>query len=251
MVLMDALLWTLAGTGLVSVISFVGVVGLSFRDKLLRELLLLFVALSAGVLIGDAFFHLLPESFVTCAGGVEGVFAYVTFGFVVFFLLEKVLHWRHCHDADCSVHTFGYMNLAGDALHNFIDGLAIAASFVSGELLGMATLAAVVLHEIPQELGDFGVLLHSGFGKWKAVSMNFLTALTAVAGGVIGFIISSQTGAFVPMLLPITAGGFIYIAASDLVPELRNVTDIRKSVSTFAVFIFGIALMWVAKIYFA
>jgi zinc and cadmium transporter len=247
---MDALLWTLAGTALVSVISFVGVVGLSFREKMVRETILVFVALSAGVLIGDAFFHLIPDALAGFAmGGTDALFAYVLAGFVVFFLLEKVVHWRHCHDVGCKVHTFGYMNLAGDAVHNFIDGLIIAAAFVSDVRVGLATVAAIIMHEIPQELGDFGVLVHSGFSKRRAIAMNFLTALVAVAGGVVGIAVSSYASVFADALLPIAAGGFLYIAASDLIPEIRAVTDTKKSIATFAAFVLGIAFMWAAKIY--
>lgn len=247
---MDALMWTLAGTALVSVISFVGVVGLSLRDRALKEMLLVFVALSAGVLIGDAFFHLIPDALAGFAlGGTDALFAYVLAGFVVFFLLEKVVHWRHCHDVGCKVHTFGYMNLAGDAVHNFIDGLIIAAAFVSDVRVGLATVAAIIMHEIPQELGDFGVLVHSGFSKQRAVLMNFVTALVAVAGGVVGIAVASYASAFADALLPIAAGGFLYIAASDLIPEIRAVTDTKKSVATFAAFVLGIAFMWAAKVY--
>lgn len=249
---MDALMWTLAGTALVSVISFVGVVGLSFRDRILKELLLVFVALSAGVLIGDAFFHLIPDALASFAlGGTDALFAYVLAGFVVFFLLEKVVHWRHCHDVGCKVHTFGYMNLAGDAVHNFIDGLIIAAAFVADVRVGLATVAAIIMHEIPQELGDFGVLVHSGFSKQRAVFMNFVTALVAVAGGVVGIAVASYASAFADALLPIAAGGFLYIAASDLIPEIREVNDTKKSIATFAAFVLGIAFMWAAKVYLA
>lgn len=248
---MDALLWTLAGTALVSIISFVGVVGLSLRERFMRELLLVFVALSAGVLIGDAFLHLVPEAVESATGGLEEVFLYLIAGFVVFFLLEKVVHWRHCHEVDCKVHTFGYMNLVGDAVHNFIDGLIIAASFVSDFRLGIATVSAVVMHEIPQEFGDFGVLLHSGFEVRRAVLLNFVTALVAVMGGIAGVVVSSYAGAFAQALLPIAAGGFLYIAGSDLIPEIRTVTDTKKSIATFAAFVLGIAFMWAMKAYFA
>lgn len=249
---MSELLWIAGSTFLVSFISFVGVLALSLKEKMLNQILLLLVALSAGALIGGAFFHLIPESI---AGyGVEEIdtlFAYVIAGFVVFFLLENILYWRHCHDANCGVHTFGYMNLIGDALHNFIDGLVIAASFVFNTQLGIATTAAIAFHEIPQEIGDFGVLLHSGFKKSRAVLVNFITALTAVAGGMAGFLISSSIENFVSILLPLAAGGFMYIASSDLVPELRKIADAKKSVYTFVVFLFGIALMWLTKMFFA
>jgi zinc and cadmium transporter len=170
---------------------------------------------------------------------------------VGFYILENVVHWRHCHDADCEAHSFGYMNLIGDAVHNFIDGLVIAAAFISDFRLGVATTLAIISHEIPQEIGDFGVLLHSGFKKTKAILFNFITAFMIVVGGFVGFLVSSSVGSFVQLLLPIAAGGFIYIAASDLIPELRKVVDLRKSVSTFVFFLLGILMMWATKMGFA
>jgi zinc and cadmium transporter len=249
---MSVLFWIISSTFLVSLIAFVGILTLSLRERLLKRILLLLVALSAGALMGGAFFHLIPESVVVCAvEELDMLFAYVIAGFAIFFLLEKILYWRHCHDPKCDVHTFGYMNLIGDALHNFIDGLVIAAAFVSNIKLGIAATAAIIFHEVPQEIGDFGVLLHSGFKKQKAILMNFISALAAILGGFVGFLISSQVESFVPMLLPIAAGGFIYIASSDLIPELQKVVDAKKSATTFLVFLFGIVLMWLAKMVFA
>lgn len=249
---MSVLIWIIGSTFLISLIAFVGILTLSLRERLLKRIVLLLVALSAGALMGGAFFHLIPEAVIGCAvAELDVLFAYVMAGFTIFFLLEKVLYWRHCHDPKCGVHTFGYMNLIGDALHNFIDGLVIAAAFVSSTSVGIATTIAIAFHEIPQEIGDFGVLLHSGFKKQKAILMNFISALAAILGGFVGFLISSQVESFVHILLPIAAGGFIYIASSDLIPELRKVDDAKKSASTFLVFLFGIALMWVAKAVFA
>ena len=143
------------------------------------------------------------------------------------------------------------MNIIGDALHNFIDGLVIAAAFISNFEVGIATTIAIIFHEIPQEIGDFGVLLHSGFKKSRAFLVNFITALTAVLGGIIGFVISFYVSEFVPTLLPIAAGGFLYISASDLIPEIRKVVDVKKSVSTLLVFLVGIMLMWITRVVFA
>lgn len=249
---MDNLVWIIGSTFFVSLISFVGVIALSLKEKLLHQILLLLVALSAGALMGGAFFHLIPEAISGYElSGIDALFSYVIFGFVLFFLLEKILFWRHCHDVGCKVHTFGHMNLIGDAVHNFIDGLTIAATFVSDVNLGIATTTAIAFHEIPQEIGDFGVLLHSGFKKTKAVLVNFITALSAVAGGIAGFLISSNIGNFVSMLLPIAAGGFMYIAASDLIPEIREIVSPKKSALTFVVFLLGILFMWLAKMVFA
>jgi zinc and cadmium transporter len=248
------LLSIVGSTVLVSAISFIGVLSLPLDKKSMQGWLILLVALSAGVLIGDAFLHLIPEAFeaneglATALGGpTETTLGLVIVGFLIFLFIEKVVHWRHCHEPDCEVHTFGYMNLVGDSVHNLMDGLAIAASFVSGPQLGVATTLAIIFHEIPQEVGDFGVLLHSGFTKGRAMGMNFLTALTAVLGGIAGFWISSAYGSFIGLLLPITAGGFIYISASDLVPELHKESDLGKAIPAFAVFMLGIIFMWALR----
>jgi len=248
---MSALVWILISTSLISLISLIGIFALSLKEKLLDRILMLLVALSAGALMGGAFLHLMPEAVGVCSdAGLDTMFANVIFGFVIFFVMEKILFWRHCHDADCEVHSFGYMNLVGDVVHNFIDGLVLAAAFLSSIQLGMATTLAIAFHEIPQEIGDFGVLLHSGMKKKRAILLNFGTALSAIVGGVVGFFVSSGITNFEQMLLPIAAGGFIYIASSDLIPELRKIDDPKKSVSTFAVFLFGIFLMWIAKAVF-
>ncbi len=219
-------------------IAFIGVVTLSLKDKYLKNILMFLVSLSAGVLMGGAFLHLIPEAVEMG----EGIFSYVLLGFITFFFVEKILHWRHCHNGRCTVHSFAYMNIIGDGVHNFIDGLIIAASFVADINLGIATTLAVALHEIPQELGDFGVLVHGGFSKARALLLNFASAVTAVAGGVIGYFISGQIS-FTIFLLPFAAGGFIYIAASDLIPEIRKETEIRKFLPVFSVFILGLLIM--------
>jgi len=215
------------------------------KEKLLQKILLFLVSLSAGALMGGAFIHLLPEAQEKYRDG--NMFLIVLLSFIFFFFVEKLLHWRHCHKGECEIHTFGYMNLFGDAVHNFIDGLVIAATFLTDIKLGIATSLAVFLHEIPQEIGDFGVLLYSGFGRKKAIISNFLVALTAVLGGLIGYFLSFSIDRFTTYLLPFTAGGFIYIAASDLMPEIRKETNLKKSLVSFAIFIVGILLMFLVK----
>ena len=164
--------------------------------------------------------------------------------------MERVLHWNHCHNhGDCEVHTFSYMSLIGDGIHNFIDGLIIAASFIVSIPLGFLTSLAVIAHEIPQEISDFSILIYGGFSKKKALFFNFLSALTAVLGVLVGFVLSSSVENFVMYLLPIAAGGFIYIGASDLVPELHKEKDLKKSILSFGFFILGIVIMYLFKIY--
>jgi len=235
------LFWILLSTFLVSLIAFIGIFALAIKEKLLKRIIFLLIALSAGALMGDAFLHLIPE-----AVGLPNkyIFLYILTGFIIFFLIEKILHWRHCHDGKCPVHTFAYINLIGESVHNFIDGLIIAASFVINTPLGIATTIAIALHEIPQEIGDFGVLVHGGFNKTKALFLNFFVALTAIFGGLIGFYLSKSTQPFIEFLIPFTAGGFIYIAASDLIPELKKEIDNKKSLLSFVIFILGIFLMY-------
>jgi zinc and cadmium transporter len=142
------------------------------------------------------------------------------------------------------------MNLIGDSIHNFIDGLIIAASFVTSTELGFTTTVAIAAHEIPQEIGDFGVLIYGGFEKKKAILLNFLVALIIVFGGTIGYFIATSVEQTIIFLLPFAAGGFIYIAATDLVPEIKKELDIRKYMITLIFFLCGILIMWFIKYYF-
>lgn len=239
------LLFILISTFLVSLISLIGVITLAVREKFLKAILFSLVAFSAGALIGGAFLHLIPEAIEKA--GVDAVFIFVISGFVLFFLLEKYFYWRHCHDGICHMHTFTYLNLIGDALHNFIDGLVIAGSFSISVQVGIFTTFLVIIHEIPQELGDFGVLIYGGFSKQKALFYNFLTALTAFGGAIAGYIISHKIQSFSYILLALTAGGFIYIASADLVPEIHKETDLKKSGLSLVFFFFGIILMLALK----
>lgn len=229
----------------VSLISLVGVFTLALREKYLEKILLTLVALASGALMGGAFLHLLPEAIEKV--DARSVFFWVLVAFIIFFIVEKVFQWRHCHEEKCDVHTFGHMTLLGDGLHNLIDGLIIAAAFVESTGLGLVVTAVVVLHEVPQEIGDFGTLLYSGFKKKKALLMNFLSAVTAVAGGVIGYFWANASDNFINILLPFAAGGFIYIAASDLLPEIRKTTKVKESIGTLVMFILGIALIYLMK----
>lgn len=238
---MNVLLWILFSTFLVSMVALIGIFALVIKEKLLERILLVLVALSAGALMGGAFLHLIPEAIEKFSS--PAIFQYILVGFISFFLVEKILHWRHCHKERCSVHPFAYMNLLGDSVHNFIDGLIIASSFIVDVRLGIATTLAVALHEIPQELGDFGVLVYGGFKKSTALLLNFVTALIAIIGGAIGYLLSNYFSGSTTFLLPFAAGGFIYIAASDLIPEIRKETG-KKSLTSFAVFILGILIMY-------
>ncbi len=207
----------------VSMISLVGVLTLWLADKKLKTAFLFFVSYAAGSLFGDAFFHLIPEAASETGLGITAS-SLIIVGILSSFAVERFLQWRHCHipTSQEHPHSFVYMNLFGDAIHNLIDGLIIGGSYVASVPLGVATTLAVIFHEIPQELGDFSVLVYGGFGKRKALAFNFLTALTAVVGAIIAFVVGSALEGFIPLLIPFAAGNFIYIAGSDLIPELRK-----------------------------
>jgi zinc and cadmium transporter len=254
---MITLVYIIITTLIISLISLVGIFTLALKDKLLNKILLFLVSLSAGALIAGAFLHLIPEAIEKSIHLHEGhieipleIFIFVIFGFILFFIIEKVLHWRHCHKGKCDVHTFHFMNLVGDSIHNFIDGLILAASFVTSVELGITTTFAIVAHEIPQEIGDFGVLIYGGFKKKKAIILNFIVATFAIIGGIVGFIISRAIDEATLFLLPFAAGGFIYIAATDLIPEIKKELDYKKYLITLIIFIVGILIMWFIKIYF-
>jgi len=227
----------------VSLLSLIGVFTLGFSKDRLRKVLVFMVSFSAGSLFGGAIFHLIPEGISQLGSGLEfGL--YLISGIVLFYVLENFIHWRHCHipTSDDHPHPHGTMNIIGDGLHNLIDGMVIAGAFLAGPQIGVATTIAVALHEIPQEIGDFGVLLHAGYSRSKALLFNLGSALVAVIGAVIVLLL--QGGGFVAGLLPFTAGGFIYIAGSDLIPELRkDVYPMSKLVKQFFFMVLGIAVM--------
>jgi len=240
------LIWILISTFVVTLISLIGIFTLSLKRKLLDKILFCLIGFSAGALIGSAFLHILPE--VLEKTKAEVTFSWLILGIVLFFLLERYFYWRHCHEGVCDVHAFTYLNLIGDGLHNFIDGMVIATSFVISLKLGIVTTLAVIFHEIPQELGDFGVLLYGGFTRQKALFYNFISALTAMVGAIVGYFLAGIAGGFSNFVLPLTAGGFIYIATSDLIPEIHKESNRRRSTAAFIAFLCGIVFMALARL---
>lgn len=207
--------------------------------------LLLVVSFAAGALIGVSFLELLPEA-VEASPGVEvGKILLATLaGFVAFYILSRFLVWHHCHDKHCLAQTSAPLIIVGDILHNFLDGLAVAASFLVGFPVGIMTTLAIIFHEIPQEVGDFGVLLHSGYSKIKALAVNLISAVSCVLGGLIGFYFFESFHDFLPYLLALTAGGFLYIGASDLLPQTHQTAKRRAIFSHALLFLLGIAILW-------
>jgi zinc and cadmium transporter len=235
----------LASVVAISLVSIIGVLALSVSDRKLKSVFFFIVSFAAGCLLGDFFFHLIPQ-----AAGETGLSvtasSLIVVGILSSFAIERFLQWRHCHipTSQEHPHSFAYMNLFGDAIHNLLDGLIIGASYLASVPLGVATTIAVLFHEIPQELGDFSVLVYGGFSKRKALTFNLLTALTAVAGAMVAFALGSSVEGFVPFLIPFAAGNFIYIAGSDLIPELRkDDLNLRKAALQFISISLGVITM--------
>ncbi len=242
--MIDIFIYTLVSVLAVSLISLIGIFTFSIQTKRLKNILIYLVSFSAGALLGDAFIHLLPE-IVENSGFTLSVSLFTLSGIALFFVMEKVVLWQHCHVPQNShhVHPFAIINLIGDGLHNFIDGIIIAASYIVSIPAGIATTIAVALHEIPQEIGDFGILIHGGFSQAKALLVNLATALTAVLGALLTLMASNAIKNIESFVLPIAVGGFIYIAGSDLIPELHKEFTIKKSIIELIAFLAGIAVM--------
>lgn len=248
--IIQIVVYTLLSVFIVSLISLIGVFSLFFKRSNEKIFLLVLVGLSAGALFGDAILHLLPQA-VQENGFTPLISLYVLLGVIVFFILEKLVHWHHCHGLPASETHKGHehpkhiatMNLVGDALHNSLDGFIIAASYLVSIPLGIATTIAVILHEVPQEIADFGILLYSGLTKKKALLYNFLSAATAILGAIFGLILGSKSSLFVSVMVPFSAGAFLYIAGSNLIPELQKEVSLKQSALHVLAMIVGIAIM--------
>lgn len=244
--MITSLLWSygLGSVLLVSAASLIAVVLLSLRKGTLQQLSFLLVSLAVGTLLGDAFIHLIPEAAEEMT--TSRASGFVLLGLFIFFVIEKVVRWHHCHRFDHAehVHSVGYLNLFSDGLHNFVDGVLIGASYIASIPLGIATTIAVIAHELPQEISDFGILIHAGFSRAQAILVNFLSAVVAIAGLVAVFVFSGVTTQYIGELLAITAGGFIYIAVADLVPELTKRPETRDTLIQFIAIGIGLGLMF-------
>jgi zinc and cadmium transporter len=243
------LLYALIASVIVSLISLIGVFALAIKDNLFKKLIIFLVAFAAGGLIGGAFLDIIPEA-TEYVRNITQLFLYVVLGYMLFFILEKYLHWRHCHSAECKIHRFTYLNIIGDIAHNFSDGIIIGAVFLINIKVGIAATLAIIFHEIPHELGNFSVLVYGGFSKAKALFYNFLSSLFAIAGTIAGYFLASKINGFSAVLLPAAAGGFIYIASCDLIPELHKEEDGMRSALIMVTFAFGIILMYLLKTLF-
>ncbi len=243
---LGVLFWIVLATLVNGFTAFTGAVTLWMNEKTFRKAIFFLVAFSAGSLFSGALFHLAAESLETLNEQI--VFLLMISGFSLFFIVERFLWWHHCHEGECDVHPVSYLVLIGDSIHNFIDGAVIAASFFVGIHFGILTTVLVLIHELPQELGDFAILIHGGFSKSKALFFNFLSQLTCVLGGILTYYIGAISG-HTMFLLPFAAGGFLYISASDLVPELHREPNRARSLGSFVFFLAGVLTMICLKLF--
>lgn len=233
------LFWIFISTLLVSLIGLVGIIFFFIKDKYLKRLLIFLVSFASGTLFSGALYHLFSESLEHLE--LKESINFLIIGFLVFFLLENLFFWHHCHKYKCKVHSFTYLIILADILHNFIDGLIISSSYLINFELGIISTFLVIIHEIPQEIGNFSLLVFGGIKKLKALLFCFFSQLSAIVGGMLGFYLLSSFSYF---LLPIAAGGFLYISASDLIPILREEKNIRKKFLTFFYFLIGMILLY-------
>jgi zinc and cadmium transporter len=240
---MEKLLWIVGATLIDSLLGLAGIFSFFVREATLQRSIKFLVPFSAGVLLGAGFFHLLAEAL----GRFTPMLAMVItiFGFLIFFVLEEYLHWHHCEE--CEIHPYTYLMIIGDSLHNVLDGLVIASAFITSIPLGILISAVVIAHEVPQELGIFALLLSGGIEKKQAISYSLLAQVTCILGGVAGFFFMSRMERLASYILPFAAGGFIYIAASDLIPGMHKTEGLEKVVS-FSCLCLGLAFMLYLKI---
>lgn len=240
------ILFTLIG----SVFSLIGGILLLFKEKITLKYSHFLAAFAAGTLLGAVFFDLLPEAVSESRelGLNIDIFAWTLIGILSFFLLERFIHWFHHHQheyLDEKIKPTIPLIIAGDSVHNFIDGVVIASTFLVSIPLGIVTTLAVAAHEIPQEIGDFGVLLHKGMKRKKIILVNIMSALTAIFGALLAYWLGEKIEASLPILLSITAGFFIYIAASDLIPEIHHENRRGFAVIETALMFAGVATIWI------
>jgi zinc and cadmium transporter len=249
---MNPYLYMFASVGIVSLVSFTGLFLISMREEKLRKILFILVSLAIGALLGDVVFHLIPEAFETIENPVT-ISTLIIAGILSFFVLERLLRWHHHtplddpHQEHTDISNPGYIGrlvLVADGFHNFIDGIIISVSYLVDIQLGIATTLAVILHEIPQEIGDFGVLLHAGYTRSRALLYNLVSALAAFGGALLVVAMGNPSEQLLAYALPFGAGLFIYIANSDLVPELQKSSKFGNIILELISIAIGILAMY-------
>lgn len=221
-----------------AIVSFSGALLIILGKERIRRTAHFVVSFAVGALLGVAFLELIPEAIEM--GSVEGVLPIVLVGIILFFILEKFLVWYHCHEGTCEVHTYTYLILWGDVLHNFIDGVIITLAFLADTRLGIVTTVAVIAHEIPQEIGDFAILINGGFERRRALFFNFLVSLSTVVGALLTYAFGAALESYLPVALALVAGNFIYLAATDLMPELHESAGVSHTVLQIALIVLGV-----------
>jgi zinc and cadmium transporter len=247
--ILSTLQWILLMTIIDGLLGLVGIFSFFISKKALNKVILILVAFAAGALLGGAIFHLIPESIIKLTLPITIILTIA--GFCIFFLVEKLLHWHYCRDdGNCHdhEHPYVYLLLTGSAIHNFIDGLLIAGSFIISIPIGITTSILIIVHEIPHEIGNFGVLVHGGMKRGKAILADFLIQLTAILGGLAGYYFLNLNQ-YVAVLLPLAAGGFLYLVFFDLIPEVMEEKNKVKMIINIIAIILGLALLLSAKIF--
>lgn len=261
--MLSPFLYSFASVIIVSLLSFLGIVFFLFEESDVRKYLLYFVSLSTGALLGDVFIHIIPDM-AENADTFTRDLSILLGGIVFSFILEKVVHWRHCHmipstsvhrdnenpeqHGHAHSHPLGAVNIVGESMHNFIDGLVIAAGFLASVPIGLSTTLAVMLHELPHEIGNVAVLLHAGYPRKKAIFFNFLSAAMSIVGVLLVFAFTLSTAAISSFMLPFAAGNLLYIAGSDLIPELHKESKALNSLGQLICILLGMAIMYGVKL---
>ncbi|MDD5449986.1 MAG: ZIP family metal transporter [Candidatus Omnitrophica bacterium] len=237
------LVYIIISTIVISLASLVGIFFISLKQDSLARIVNNLVIFATGVLLGGALLHLIPEAL----GSEARASLWIIAGIILFFILEKFLFWRHCHNGVCEIHPVRYLNLLGDGVHNFVDGTVIAAAFVADFKLGITVSIVSLAHEIPQEIGDFAILVHSGLSRAKALLYNLICATTCILGGIIAFFFASRINNLTGILIAFAGGNFLYMALVDLLPEFRKTERAATFALQFLLLCLGIFFMWLLK----
>lgn len=246
--MLPSTLHTILATVAISLTAFIGFFTLSLNEETLHRILFVLLAYSAGTILGAALFDLLPEAVELVDEHL--VYPIIAAGFVFFLFLERVIYWYHGHGHEYGgsgekvTKGFAYLNLVGDFIHNFIDGMIIAAAFVNGFVLGLTTAIAVLFHELPQEMGDYGILVYAGVERRRALALNFLAAVSVILGGVFGSMFISMVEELGGWMVAFSAGAFLFLSASELIPEMLKEGDGRRAVVQLAILVLGMLTIY-------